>query len=127
MKNKDILEEEIFEKIIDKYKKKMESNEFILKKSLQKYLFDSQNPLFSRDIIKEGVSFVIKRPLCYIEIINNINKNDNINKGINYNNNNKININNDNNKVNTNNDNNESSEDNDNNENNDNNKVKINI
>ena len=72
--------DKIFEKILDKYKKKKEPNKYILKDSLQKFLLGPESPNISREKIEEGVFFVIKCPLCFLEFIdsrsgNNQNKN----------------------------------------------------
>ena len=77
--------DKIFEKIIDKYKKKLESNEYILMDSLKKFLIDPETPKTSREKIEEGAFFVIKRPFCYLELIDSRNRN-------NKNNNNRIDI-----------------------------------
>ena len=69
--------DKIFEKIIDKYKEKMKYNQYILKEDLQKFLLNSKTPTRLRDKIEEGAFFVIRRPLCYLELINNKNENDN--------------------------------------------------
>ena len=80
--------DKIFEKIINKYEEKMKSNKYILNFSLQNYLYNPETPIFEREKIEEGAFFVIKRPLCYLELIDNKNENNN------YENNNGNNINN---------------------------------
>ena len=83
MKNEDLVmdnilkKDKIFEKIINKYKEEMESNQCILKASLQKFLLNPEKPATSTEKIEEGAFFVIERPLCHLELINNKNENNN--------------------------------------------------
>ena len=80
MKNEDLVmdnilkKDKIFEKIINKYKEEMESNQCILKASLQKFLLNPEKPATSTEKIEEGAFFVIERPLCHLELINNKNE-----------------------------------------------------
>ena len=71
IKKKDL----IFEKILNKYEEYFESNLYISKTSLRKFLYDSKTPLESSEKIEEGAFFVIKRPLCYLELIDNKDEN----------------------------------------------------
>ena len=79
--------DKIFEKILDKYKNKFESNEYILKDSFQKFLFSPETPKTLHEKIEEGAFFVIKHPFCYLELIDSRNGNSK-----NKNNNNEIDI-----------------------------------
>ena len=74
----------IFEKIFNKFEDKMKSKKYISKSSLQKFLYNSKTPKMSREKIEEGAFFVIQRPLCYLELIDN--KDENNNNGNNINN-----------------------------------------
>jgi len=83
MKNEDLemdnilKKDKIFEKIINKYKEEMKCNPYILKDSLQEFLLNPETPAISTEQIEEGAFFVIRRPFCHLELINNKNENKN--------------------------------------------------
>ena len=81
----------IFEKILKKYEDKIKSNQYISKSSLQKFLYNSKTPKMSREIIEEGAFFVIQRSLCYLELIDNKDENNNYENNNNGNNINNLN------------------------------------
>jgi hypothetical protein len=83
--------DKIFENFLNIYGEKMKSNQYILKSSLQKFLYNSKTPIMSREKIQEGAFFVIQRPLCYLELIDD--KDENNNYENNNNGNNIINLN----------------------------------
>ena len=81
----------IFEKIFNEYGEKMKSKKYISKSSLEKYLYNSKTPKMFREKIEEGAFFVIQRPLCYLELIDNKDENNNYENNNNGNNINNLN------------------------------------
>ena len=67
----------IFEKIFNEFGDKMKSKKYISKSSLQKFLDNSETPKMSREKIEEGAFFVIQRPFCYLELIDDKDENNN--------------------------------------------------
>ena len=67
----------IFEKIFNEFGDKMKSKKYISKSSLEQFLDNSETPKMSREKIEEGAFFVIQRPLCYLELIDNKDENNN--------------------------------------------------